>query len=300
MQAKEVIRPSKSDWAAVPVFVQKKEGTWRMALDYRRLNKQLVFDAYPIPRPWDMVKTLAGKELYTALDANWGFWNLRVAEDSKKYTAIITPWGLFEFNVLPFGIKNSPGEFQRAMDVALSPCRDFLSCYIDDMSFGADDEATHFEYLRRTLEACRLGGVYLKIEKAHIRQFKVCILGHMVSKAGVQPDPTKVSQIKSIKAPRTVGEVRSFVGAVQFLTRYCNLVEWAAPLIELTKKYARFNWTAECDFAFNRIKDLLSEKMMLSTYDPDRPLGLVTDASEKGLGGCMFQLASSPPSGSIL
>eukprot|EP00915_Cephaloidophora_sp_WS-2016_P008936 GHVH01012629.1.p2 GENE.GHVH01012629.1~~GHVH01012629.1.p2 ORF type:complete len:160 (+),score=22.15 GHVH01012629.1:1045-1524(+) len=121
MLAKGVIRPSKSDWATVPVFVQKKEGTWRMALDYRRLNKQLVFDAHPLPRPWDMVKDLAGKKYHTALDANWGFWNLRLAEASKKYTAIITPWELFEFNVLPFGIKNSPGEFQRAINAALRP-----------------------------------------------------------------------------------------------------------------------------------------------------------------------------------
>eukprot|EP00915_Cephaloidophora_sp_WS-2016_P008969 GHVH01012671.1.p1 GENE.GHVH01012671.1~~GHVH01012671.1.p1 ORF type:complete len:997 (+),score=99.29 GHVH01012671.1:565-3555(+) len=240
MLAKGVIRHSKSDWGTVPVFVQKKEGTWRMALDYRRLNKQLVFDAYPIPRPWDMVKALVGQEFYTALDANWGFWNLRVAEDSKKYTAIITPWGLYEFNVLPFGIKNSPGEFQRAMDAALRGCRDFVHCYIDDMSFGANDETTHFERLRRTLEACRLGGVYLKIEKAHILQRKVCILGHIVSKEGIQPDPKKITTIKKLKSPTSVKEVRSFVGAVQFLARFVNLAHDLAPLIDLTKKHTRF------------------------------------------------------------
>ena len=118
MLAKGIIRYSKSDWSAVPVFVKKKCGAWRMALDYRRLNQKLEFDAYPLPRLWDMVRELVGHTLYSALDANWGFWNLRLAEDSKKFTAIATPWGLFEFNVLPFGIKNSPGEFQRAMDVA--------------------------------------------------------------------------------------------------------------------------------------------------------------------------------------
>ena len=289
MLVKGVIRPSKSEWGTVPVFVQKKEGTWRMALDYRRLNQQLVFDAYPIPRPWDMVKALVGHKFYTALDANWGFWNLRVHEDSKKYTAILTPWGLYEFNVLPFGIKNSPGEFQRAMDTALRGCRDFVHCYIDDMSFGADDETTHFERLRRTLEACRLGGVYLKIEKAHILQRKVCILGHMVSEEGVQPDPKKINTIKNLLPPQSVKEVRSFVGAVQFLARFVNLADELAPLIDLTKKYARFHWSEECERSFTRVKELLHEKLLLRKYDPLRPLGMVTDASDRGIGACIFQ-----------
>jgi hypothetical protein len=155
MLAKGVIRESKSPWGAVPVFVRKKGGEWRMALDYRRLNQTLVFDAYPLPRLWDMVTSLSGYKLYTALDANWGFWNLKLSEESKKFTAIITPWGLFEFNVLPFGIKNSPGEFQRAMDVALKDLRDFVKCYIDDITFGSMDEEEHYDKLRRTLSACR-------------------------------------------------------------------------------------------------------------------------------------------------
>lgn len=194
MLAKGVIRQSKSDYATVPVFVKKTDKTWRMALDYRRINQQLEFDAYPLPRLWDMVKCLAGSSKYTALDANWGFWNLKVAEDSKKYTAIVTPWGLYEFNVLPFGIKNSPGEFQRAMDVGLRKC-EFVKCYIDDITFACETEEEHYVKLKRVLEACREGGVFLKVEKAKIFEDKIVVLGHEVLKKGITPDPNKLKKI---------------------------------------------------------------------------------------------------------
>ena len=290
MLLKGVIQPSKSEWGSVPVFVKKKEGAWRMALDFRRLNQQATFDAYPLPRLWDQVNSLSGYSLYSALDANWGFWNLRLAENSKKYTAIVTPWGLYEFNVLPFGIKNSPGEFQRAMDIALKCVSDFAKCYIDDITFGAMNEEEHYIRLKRTFQACRDGGVYLKVEKAHIMQKRLVVLGHVVDRKGVSPDPKKVDALKKLKAPANKEEVRSFVGAVQFLNRYFNLAEKMAPLINLTRLYVRFEWLEEHETAFNDIKNMLSDKIRLTKYNPALPLGLVTDASDKGIGACLFQV----------
>ncbi len=288
MLRKGVIRPSKSDYATVPVFVRKADGSWRMALDYRRLNQQLEFDAYPLPLLWDMVKRLAGSSFYTALDANWGFWNLRVAEESKKYTAIITPWGLYEFNVLPFGIKNSPGEFQRAMDVALKSC-EFVHCYIDDITFGCETEEEHYMKLERVLRACREGGVFLKIEKAKIFETEMTVLGHKISRRGMSPDPKKVKQIRQLKAPRDKGELRSFLGAVQFLGRYARLAGVMAPMMDLCKKNARFIWKEIHQAAFETVKLMLSEKLCLSLYDNTKPLGLATDASGRGIGACLFQ-----------
>lgn len=289
MLKKSVIRPSKSPWAAVPVFVRKKCGAWRMALDYRMLNGRLVFDAYPLPRLWDMVKGLAGQKYYTALDANWGFWNLPVAEDSKQFTAITTPWGLFEFNVLPFGIKNSPGEFQRAMDTALGHL-DFVRCYIDDISYGDPDTDAHMEHLRQVLQACRDGGIFLKIEKAHICHPEIPVLGHLVSRAGVKPDPKKIENIRKLKAPASKNEVRSFIGAIQFLSKFCNnLADVTAPLVALTKKNSRFKWDQEHEESFEKAKGLLSEHVTLARFDPSKPVGLATDASGYGIGACLFQ-----------
>eukprot|EP00914_Ancora_sagittata_P023135 GHVO01045847.1.p1 GENE.GHVO01045847.1~~GHVO01045847.1.p1 ORF type:complete len:252 (-),score=22.01 GHVO01045847.1:446-1201(-) len=111
-----VIRPSKSPWGSCPVFAKKGDGTWRLAVDYTRVNREIETDAYPIPNLWDNLQDVAGYKYYTKLDCNWGFWNVPLAEDSKPITALLTCRGTFEYNVLPFGIKNSPAEFQRAMD----------------------------------------------------------------------------------------------------------------------------------------------------------------------------------------
>ena len=111
-----VIRPSSSPWAAVPVFVKKKTGEWRLCMDYRPVNKRMVADAYPLPLIWDNLQKAAGHALYICLDCSWGFWNIPMDKNSRQYTAFMSHRGLFEYNVLPFGIKNSPAAMQRAVD----------------------------------------------------------------------------------------------------------------------------------------------------------------------------------------
>ena len=288
--SKGVIQPSKSNYGAVPVFIKKPDGTWRMCFDYRRLNKFMVFDAYPIPRVWDLVKSLVEYKYYTILDANWGFWNLKLSDESKPYTAFITPWGLFEWTVLPFGIKNSPGEFQRAMDFALREIKDYINVYIDDMFFGSSGMKQHLKQLEGLLLACRKGGVYIKIAKADLIKEEIKVLGHLVNGKGCRPDPKKVKIIKALKAPTNVKEVRAFVGAVQFLARYFIMSDMLAPLTDLTKKYSRFVWTEEHQRCFDGIQQLLTENMLLTKYDESLPVGLVCDASDIGIGSCLFQV----------
>ena len=287
---KGVIQPSKSAWGSVPVFVKKPDGSWRLCFDYRRLNKKMVFDAYPIPRIWDLVKSLVGYKVYSILDANWGFWNLKLSDESKPYTAFITPWGLFEWTVLPFGVKNSPGEFQRAMDFALRDIKDFINVYIDDMFFGSMEIKEHLIQLERLLNACRIGGVYLKIAKADLVKSEIKVLGHIVNHRGVTPDPKKIKTIKNTVAPTNVKEIRAFVGAVQFLARFFNMGEYLAPLTELTKKYSRFEWTALHQECFDNIKNMLTEHMLLGKFDESKPVGLVCDACDNSIGSCLFQM----------
>ncbi|EZG43405.1 RNA-directed DNA polymerase [Gregarina niphandrodes] len=134
-----VIRSSKSEWAAAPHFVKKKTGEWRCVLDYQRLNESMVADSYPIPRIWNHLRTAASHRIC------W-FWNVPIAEESKDLTAFVTAFGLFEFNVIPFGIKNSPAEFQRAMDASFEEVLDSSTlCYIDDIVVAVDDEAGMLE-----------------------------------------------------------------------------------------------------------------------------------------------------------
>src|SRR5699024_9289140 len=114
------IRPSNSEWSSRPHMVMKKTGEWRVVFDYRKVNQQMIPDNYPIPNVSTLLQRAAGYGIYTCLDLNWGFWNVPIAESSKKYTAFVSPFGLYEYNVIPFGVKNSPGEFQRAMDKVLA------------------------------------------------------------------------------------------------------------------------------------------------------------------------------------
>ena len=290
MLAKGVLVSSKSEWCSVPVFVKKKDGGWRMALDYRRLNNQMVFDSYPLPNLWDMLQSLIGYEMYTCLDANWGFWNLPVGEESRKYTAITTPWGLYEFTVLPFGIKNSPGEFQRAMDHCLRDVSNFTKVYIDDMSFGDHEWNEHMSHLEKVLDCCRRNGIYLKLSKVELCKSKVKLLGHIVSKEGISPDPKKVQALKSAKRPCNVKELRSFLGAMNFLGRYSNFQQVAAPLTDLLKKGIQWNWNEVHENSFKEVKELASENTLLERFNSDLPLLLMSDASNNGCGALLFQM----------
>lgn len=158
--ANNVIRPSKSPWGSVPVFSKKKDGGWRLALDYRQVNKQMKSDGYPIPLVWDNLQKVAGHKYYTVLDGMWGFWNIPLAEQSKEVTAFLTHRGSFEFNVLPFGTKNSPGEFQRAMDRIFSDLYyKGVLVYIDDIVIYADTLEEHNRLLEEVLQRASEAGL---------------------------------------------------------------------------------------------------------------------------------------------
>ena len=261
-----------------------------MALDYRRLNEQMVFDCYPLPHLWEMLQSLIGYKYYTCLDANWGFWNLPVGEESRKYTAITSPWGLYEFTVLPFGIKNSPGEFQRVMDFCFKNVSDFLHIYIDDMSYGTHDWDNHMTKLRKVLESCRNSGVFLKLSKVELCKNKVKLLGHIVGTHGISPDLKKIQALKSAKRPGNTKGLRSFLGAMNFLARYCDFQRIAAPLTDLLKKNTTWNWTEVHEKAFNMVKEAASEHTLLVKFNPTLPLLLMCDASDTGAGGLLYQL----------
>ena len=177
-----VIRRSKSPWGSAPVFVKKKTGEWRLCLDYRGVNKRMKADAYPIPLVWEQIQMAAHHKYYTCIDCNWGFWNVPLEEESKPYTAIVTHKGSFEFNVVPFGIKNSPGEYQRAMDLIFGTLYGAgVLCYIDDIVIYANEEQAHLALLAEVLSRCVTCGLYLKLKKSQLMQSEITMLGHRVS-----------------------------------------------------------------------------------------------------------------------
>ena len=292
MLAKGIIRPSKSPWGSVPVFVKKKTGEYRLCLDYRQLNQRMKADSYPLPLIWENLQRAAHYPFYICLDCNWGFWNISLEESSKEYTAIISNRGAFEFNVLPFGIKNSPSEYQRAMDLIFGDLYGKgVLCYVDDIVIYARTLEEAMRLFEEVLIRCTRAGLYLKLKKSELIKPAVTLLGHIVSETGIKPHPRKVEAIKKAKAPTNKHELRSFLGTASYLRRFVpHFSALVAPLVGLLKKAVTFDWGEAQEEAFQELKDLLSEHVLLSAPIEEAQTVLVTDASDKGLGAVLMQV----------
>lgn len=291
MLDKGVVRPSKSAWGSCPVFVRKKDGGWRICLDYRRVNARMEPDGYPLPLLWPNLQMASGHAYYVCLDCNWGFWNVRLSESAKQYTALITHKGTFEFNVLPFGIRNSPGEFQRAIDQVLGDLYGSgVLCYVDDIVVYANSTSELLKLLRAVLIRCRESGLYLKLAKSEFVKTEVRLLGHVVGLWGILPDPRKVEAVVRARAPKNISELRSFLGLASYLRRFVpDFASVAAPLIELTSPKRQYVWSDECEVAFQTLKELICEDVILSAPVDGAPFALMTDASDVGIGAVLLQ-----------
>ena len=291
MMQKKVISPSKSPWASPIVLVQKKDGSTRFCVDYRKINEVTRKDAYPIPRIDETLDTLAGATLFSTLDLRSGYWQVEMDPKDREKTAFCTPEGLFEFNVMPFGLCNAPATFQRLMDSILAGLH-WRSClvYIDDIVVIGKSFDEHLYNLQQVLERLRQAGLKLQPHKCKILQAQVTYLGHVVSAQGVSPDPEKTSKIKSWPIPQSAQEVQRFLG----LANYCRFIKdfatMAKPLHRLTEKGVAFSWTPECENSFNSLKTQLSSAPILTLPNWSRPFILDTDASDTGIGAVLSQL----------
>lgn len=287
-----VLQPSKSAWGAAPVFVKKKDGGWRLCLDYRRLNKQMKSDRYPIPLLWQQIQKAAGHLYYVTIDLNWGFWNLPLAPESRQYTALVTHKGLFEFVVLPFGIKNSPPEFQRMMDGILSDLlHEQLICYIDDIVVYGDDVNEVFKLTEKVLERLDKNGLSIKLSKIELLKPEVLMLGHIVNSLGIRPNPKKVQGIHDAKMPKNSKQMRSFLGSVGFIRKFIpNCSTLIAPLTHLIKKNVAYIITDVEREAFERLKGLVSEHVLLNAPKGEGDFIITCDASDFGVGASLLQM----------
>ena len=286
-----VIRPSRSPWGSVPLFVPKKDGSPpRIAYDYRGVNRRLVKDAYPLPLIQEGLQKAARKRFLTCLDGMWGFWNVRLNEESKAVTAIVTHRGLFEFNVLPFGICNSPGEFQRAMDLLFgSLFNKGVSVYIDDITIATDTFEEHLECLGEVLKRCCKNGLYLKVTKSHLGCKEVPMLGHVVGRGGIMPDPKKVAVIRDARPPMNRKELQSFLGFAGYLRKFVPFYsDVALPLTELNKPNVRWEWRDVHDQAFQALKNAICEQTLLNVLG-DGLFVLLCDASDYAIGSALAQ-----------
>ena len=219
-----MIRPSTSPWCApVVVMVPKPDGGWRLCVDYRKLNEVTVSDAYPLPRIDDTIDALGGSRVFSTMDLDKGYWQLRIAENSRQFTAFPTPRGLREYNVLPMGAKNAPAAFQRVMDQVLGDLRFKHSrVYLDDVIVHSGDWIEHLQDLEATLIKLRDANMTLKIEKCKFAEAQVKFLGHLVSADGVRPLPDKIQAVVDWPQPRSLTGLRSFLGLANYYRRFVD------------------------------------------------------------------------------
>ena len=286
-----VITPSKSPWGSPVVLVTKKDGSSRFCVDYRRLNAVTKTDVFPLPRVDDSLDQLANSHFFTTLDLAAGYWQVLVDPQSREKTAFVTHSGLYEFSVMPFGLKNAPATFQRLMETVLAGLnRKVCLDYLDDIIVTGETFSEHLVNLRLVLLRLRDAGLRLKSRKCYFAMKEVEYLGYRVSESGISADPVKVRAVNDFPRPRDLKRVRSFLGLASYYRRFIpEFSKIAAPLYCLTRKDAPFIWTDACEKAFVELKTLLTNAPILAFPNFSRDFHLETDASGLGLGAVLSQ-----------
>ena len=288
---KGFIRPSVSPWGAPVLFVKKKDGSMRLCIDYRELNKVTVKNRYPLPRIDDLFDQLQGATVFSKIDLRSGYHQLRIKDEDVPKTAFRSRYGHYEFIVMSFGLTNAPAVFMDLMNRVFREFLDtFVIVFIDDILIYSKTEAEHEEHLRMVLQTLRDNKLYAKFSKCEFWLKQVSFLGHVVSKAGVSVDPAKIEAVTGWTRPSTVSEVRSFLGLAGYYRRFVeNFSRIATPLTQLTRKGAPFVWSKACEDSFQNLKQKLVTAPVLTVPDGSGSFVIYSDASKKGLGCVLMQ-----------
>lgn len=321
--AKGWIRKSKSSYSSPVVCVRKKDQSLRLCCDYRRLNQKTLDDRHPLPRIQDALDSLGGSQWFTLLDQGKAYHQGYVSEECRHYTAFITPWGLYEWNRIPFGLSGAPGTFQRFMNECLEGLRDqFCLSYLDDILVYSKTFEDHVEHIRVVLQRLKQNGIKLKPRKCELFKHKVRYLGHLVTPDGYCMDPADTEAVRSFKekTPGTVGEVRQILGFIGYYRRYIpDFARKAKPLYDLLQSDRQVNtsshegqarakqkkvgkggqlassvkvaWTKTHHERLCELIDVLvkPEGQVMIYPDFDKPFVVHVDASQEGLGAILYQ-----------
>ena len=253
------IRPSVSPWSTPVLFNRKKDGTLRLCIDYRGLNQVTIKNKYPIPRIDELLDRLHGASLFTKIDLRSGYYQIRIKEEDISKTGFNTRYGHYEFTVMPFGLTNAPATFNCLMtDIFHKHLDDFVLVFFDDILIYSKDPAEHENHVRQVLQLLREHKLYAKKSKCTFFSEKVEYLGFVVSKDGVSTDPSKVEAVVNWPQPKSVREVRGFLGLTGwyrvFIMSYAKI---ASPLTKILKKNNYFEWNAKAQESFEKLKDAL-------------------------------------------
>ncbi|CAF4138428.1 unnamed protein product [Rotaria sp. Silwood2] len=292
----DLISESNFPYAAPPILVKKKDQSYRFVVDYKRLNAITIKDSSPLPNMEDTIQNLGkGFSYFSKLDLKSDFYQIPINDKDKEKTAFVTPFGLYQFNVLPMGLRNSPPTFQKVMTDTLKSCRQFSLAYLDDIIVFSRSFSDHLNHLHQVFLALQAKNFVLNPPKCEIAVSQIDYLGHSISNNGIKPMKEKIDAILRIQEPRTLAQANRFLGALgwyrKFLPKFADVAASIHAVTNLTKpNRKKFKWEISQSEAFRQLKQMLiTEPLFLHYPVDDVPLILTTDASDIQIGGVLQQ-----------
>ncbi|XP_057755441.1 uncharacterized protein LOC130974589 [Arachis stenosperma] len=285
------IRPSKAPYGAPVLFQKKHDGSLRLCIDYRALNKVTIKNKYPIPLIADLFDQLGRAKWFSKLDLRSGYHQVRIADGDEPKTTCVTRYGSYEWLVMPFGLTNAPATFCTLMNEIFRPYLDrFVVVYLDDIVVYSNTLEEHVEHLRTVFKILRENNLYVKKEKCSFARDEVHFLGHIIKGGTLCMDQGKVKAIKEWEPPNKISELRSFLGLANYYRRFIKgYSAKAAPLTDLLKKNHSWEWSKECQKAFDELKAGITEGLVLALPNYSKVFEVHTDASDYAIGGVLMQ-----------
>ena len=285
----DFIEPSKSNWSSPCILVPKPDGTYRMCTDYRKVNNATKTDTFPIPRIDDCIDKIGNAKYITKIDLLKGFYQVPLTERAKELSAFVTPDGLFQYKVMPFGMKNAPATFQRLINNVISGI-DGCEAYIDDVFIYSDTWEEHLAILRTFFERLSSAMLTVNLAKSEFGCARVNYLGHIVGQGQVKPIDAKISAISSFPKPENKKQLMRFLGMSGYYRKFCpNFSSITEPLTQLLRKNVKFVWSNGCEKAFEELKAILESAPVVAAPNFDSQFKLAVDASDVAAGGVLLQ-----------
>lgn len=286
---KGFIRPSGSPWGSPVLFTPKGDGSLRMCVDYRALNKLTVKNRIPLPNIEELIDKLQGAKVFSLLDLAAGYYQISLRETDRAKTAFGD--GLYEFCVLPFGLANAPSVFQEEMNSAfrglIGKC---CVVYLDDILVYSPTPEQHEKDLAAVLDRMAQHRLCARLRKCAFNRVAITYLGHVIDEQGRRPDPRKVAVVEKWPQPRDIHEIRSFLGLTNFFRKYIRSYSAiSGALTNLTRTTVPYVWDEHCDKAFQHLKEALTTAPVLKLPEYDKPFEVVTDACGVAGGAILMQ-----------
>ena len=289
MLENNIIEPSQSAWSSPVLLVSKPDGSFRFCTDYRKLNLVTKTDSYPIPRLDDYIDKIGKAKYITKFDLLKGYWQGPLTTRAKEMSAFVTPDGLYQYTVMPFGMKNSAATFQRLIN---QTTQDIPNCdsYIDDIDIYSNTWDEHINQMRMLFDKLTMANLVINLVKSEFCKVYVQFLGHLVGHGRISPVTAKVEAIMKFPQPNSKRELMRFLGMASFYRRFCkNFSAVSAPLTKLLEKDQNYIWGDDQQEAFHKLKGLLMNTPVIAAPDFTKPFKLATDASDLAVGAVLLQ-----------